>query len=302
MQVAQSVLDLIGQTPVLELHPEALPGGVRLFAKLEYCNPGGSVKDRLGRHIIEQALRTGKLRPGGTLIEPTAGNTGIGLALAAVGKGLRVIMVVPEHFSKEKQGLMRALGAEIVSTPRSGGMETAIAEAHRLAGELGGYVPQQFANPANPEAHYLSTGPELYEQLDGQIDAFVAGAGSGGTLTGVARYLREQNPRVRIVLVEPEGSVFGGGAAGSHRVEGIGNEFVPETLDMSLIDRVETIPDEESFAAVKELARTFGVLAGGSSGAAYVACLRTAAAMGRGNIATIFPDSSERYMSKGIYD
>ncbi len=302
MQVAQSVLDLIGQTPVLELRISALPEGVRLFAKLEYRNPGGSVKDRLGRYLIESALRDGSLRPGGTVIEPTAGNTGIGLALAAQGKGLRVILVVPEHFSMEKQGIMRALGAEIVNTPRSGGMEFAIAEAHRIAAEVGGFVPQQFANPANPEAHYLTTGPELYEQLDGRIDAFVAGGGTGGTLTGVARYLREQNPKVRIVLVEPEGSVFAGGQPGSHRVEGIGNEFIPQTLDMSLVDRVETVPDDESFQAVKDLAREFGVLAGGSSGAAYVAALRTARSIGRGNIATIFPDGAERYLSKGIFD
>ncbi len=302
MQVAQSILDLIGQTPVLELHPHALPSGVRLFAKLEYMNPGGSIKDRLGRHMIEAALRDGSLRPGGTVIEPTAGNTGIGLALAAIGRGLRVIFVVPEHFSQEKQGIMRALGAEIVSTPRSGGMTQAIEEAHRIAKETGGFVPQQFANPENPEAHYLSTGPELYEQLDGRIDALVAGGGSGGTLTGVARYLREQNPKVRIVLVEPEGSVFAGGPAGQHRVEGIGNEFIPKTLDMSLVDRVETIPDDESFQAAKDLAREFGVLAGGSSGSAYVAALRTAKAMGRANIATIFPDGSDRYLTKGIYD
>ncbi|MDA8344661.1 MAG: cysteine synthase family protein [Thermaerobacter sp.] len=302
MQVAQSVLDLIGQTPVLELRPKTLPEGVRLFAKLEYRNPGGSVKDRLGRHLIETALRDGSLRSGGTVIEPTAGNTGIGIALAAIGRGLRVVLVVPEHFSKEKQGLMRALGAEIVSTPRSGGMEQAIAEAHRLAKELGGYVPQQFANPANPEAHYLTTGPELYEQLDGRIDAFVAGGGSGGTLTGVARYLREQNPKVRVVLAEPVGSVFGGGAAGQHRTEGIGNEFVPATLDMSLVDRVETISDDDAFDAVKQLAKEFGVLVGSSSGAAYVACLRTAKSIGRGNVATIFPDGAERYLSQGIFD
>lgn len=302
LQVAQSVLDLIGQTPVLELHPKDLPQGARLFAKLEVFNPGGSVKDRLGRHLIDKAMRDGKLRPGGTVIEPTAGNTGIAIALAAVGKGLRVILVVPEHFSKEKQGLMRALGAEIVSTPRSGGMEGAIAEAQRLAKELNGYVPQQFANPDNPEAHYLTTGPELYEQLDGRIDAFVAGGGTGGTLTGTARYLREQRPGVRIVLVEPEGSVFAGGPSGPHRTEGIGNDFVPQTLDLSLVDRIETVSDDEVFAAVRYLAKEHGLLVGTSSGAAFVGAMRTARAMGSGNIATLFPDGAERYLSKGIYD
>ncbi len=301
MDVAQSVLDLIGRTPVLELHPEGLRDGVHLYAKLEMFNPGGSIKDRLGRYMIETAIKDGRLKPGGTLIEPTAGNTGIGLALAAIGRGIKVVLVVPEHFSKEKQDLMRALGGEIVNTPRSGGMAAAIDEAHRIAKECGGYVPQQFANPDNPEAHYRSTAPELFEQLDGHVDVLVAGAGTGGTLTGVARYLKEQRPSTRIVLVQPEGSVFAGGPAGSHRVEGIGNDFVPKTLDLSLVDEIETVTDDESFAAVGTLGREFGLLVGSSSGAAYVASLRQAEKLQHGNIATIFVDSSERYLSKNIY-
>lgn len=301
MDVAQSVLDLIGRTPVLELHPAGLRDDVHLYAKLEMFNPGGSIKDRLGRYMIETALKDGRLKPGGTLIEPTAGNTGIGLDLAAIGRGIKVVLVVPEHFSREKQDLMRALGGEIVNTPRSGGMAAAIDEAHRIAKECGGYVPQQFANPDNPEAHYRSTGPELFEQLDGSVDVLVAGAGTGGTLTGVARYLKEQRPATRIVLVQPEGSVFAGGPAGSHRVEGIGNDFVPKTLDLSLVDEIETVTDDEAFTAVGTLGREFGLLVGSSSGAAYVASLRQAAKLRHGNIATIFVDSSERYLSKNIY-
>lgn len=301
MDVAQSVLDLIGRTPVLELHPADLKPDVHLYAKLEMFNPGGSVKDRLGLYLIEAALKDGRLRPGGTVIEPTAGNTGIGLAMAAIGRGIKVVLVVPEHFSKEKQDLMRALGGEVVNTPRDGGMAAAITEAYRLAKECGGYVPQQFENPDNPEAHYRSTGPELYEQLDGRIDVLVAGAGTGGTLTGVARYLKEQRPEVKIVLVQPEGSVFAGGPAGRHRVEGIGNDFVPKTLDLSLVDEIETVADEDAFAAVAKLGRDFGLLVGSSSGAAYVAALRQAKSRSRGNVATIFVDSSERYLSCHIY-
>lgn len=301
LEVAQSILDLIGHTPVLQLHPPNLPDAVRLYAKLEFFNPGGSVKDRLGRFLIESAVRKGRVRPGGLIVEPTAGNTGIALALAAIAWRIRVILVVPEHFSGEKQKLMRALGGEVVNTPRSSGMAGAIRRAKEIAEELGGYVPEQFSNPDNPQAHYESTGPELFEQLDGQVNVLVAGAGSGGTLTGVARYLKEQRPSLQVVLVEPQGSVFGGGAAGPHRTEGIGNEFVPEALDMSLVDRIETVPDEEAFAACAELGRSHGLLVGSSSGAAYVGALRIAREMTRGSIATIFPDSSERYLSCGIY-
>ncbi len=301
MDVAQSVLDLIGRTPVMELHPAEIPDGVHLYAKLEMFNPGGSIKDRLGQYMIETALKDGRLKPGGTVIEPTAGNTGIGLALAAIGRGIKVVLVVPEHFSKEKQDLMRALGGEVVNTPRSGGMAAAIDEAHRLAAECGGYVPQQFANPDNPDAHYRSTGPELFEQLDGHVDVLVAGAGTGGTLTGVARYLKEQRSSTKIVLVQPEGSVFAGDPAGSHRVEGIGNDFVPQTLDLSLVDEIETVTDDEAFKAVGTLGKEFGLLVGSSSGAAYIAALRQARSLRRGNVATIFVDSSERYLSCHIY-
>lgn len=281
---------------------EEIPDGVEVYAKLEWYNPGGSVKDRIGAWMIRDAEERGLLRPGGTIIEPTAGNTGIGLALAAAGR-YRVIFVVPEHFSMEKQALMRALGAEIVHTPRSGGMEGAIARARALAAEIpGAWVPQQFANPANPEAHYRTTGPEIWEQMQGRVDIFVAGVGSGGTFTGTARYLKEKNPRLKAVAVEPEGSILGGGPKGPHETEGIGVEFIPETLDVSLVDQAYTVMDADAFAMVRALARRCGLLAASSSGAAFWAALQEARAAPPGTrIAVIFPDAADRYLSKDIY-
>lgn len=306
MKVYRDVRDLIGDTPLFEISGFALPEGVRVFAKLEMFNPGGSVKDRVGLSMLEAAEKSGRLQPGGTVIEPTAGNTGIGIALAAVGRGYRVIFVVPEHFSAEKQSLMRALGAEIVHTPRADGMAGAIAKARELEGELAGaFMPQQFVNQANPLAHYQTTGPEIWRHLDGRVDVLVAGVGTGGTFTGTARFLKEKNPGLIAAAVEPEGSVLKGGVAGSHRTEGIGVEFIPETLDTALIDRVWTVADDEAFRMVRELARRHGLLVGSSSGAAFWAALREAerAPAGREtNIAVIFPDSSERYLSKHIYD
>lgn len=302
MDVARNVQELIGRTPVIELSPRGCPEGVKIYAKLEFFNPGGSVKDRIGRYLIESALRDGRLAAGGTVIEPTAGNTGIGLALAAIGKGLRVILVVPEHFSLEKQRLMRALGAEVVNTPSADGMQGAIRHAHELAGEYGGFVPQQFENPDNPRAHYETTGPELLEQMDGRIDLFMAGAGSGGTFTGITRYLREHLPHLRTAVVEPEGSIFNGGPPGPHRTEGIGNDFIPGTLDLSLADRVITVTDKAAFEGAAQLAREHGLLVGASSGAAFAAAMQVAAELMQGNIVTVFPDGSERYLSCGIYE
>lgn len=302
-RVFDSVLDIIGNTPLLRIRNFDGLDRVKLYAKLEFLNPGGSVKDRIGAHLLAAAEAEGKLRPGGVVIEPTAGNTGIGLALAARQKGYRVIVVVPEHFSKEKQALMAALGAEIVNTPRSAGMAGAIEKAHQLASEMeGAYVPQQFANPANPQAHYDTTGPEIFSQLDGDIDIFVAGVGSGGTFTGVARYLKERLPHVRTVAVEPEGSILQGGEPGPHRTEGIGVEFIPDTLDTSLIDGVHTVYDDDAFTMVHELARREGLLVGSSSGAAfYAAYEETRNAPDGATIVTIFPDGSDRYLSKDIY-
>lgn len=302
--IPQRVQDLVGNTPMLELTRFPLPTGVRLFAKLEFFNPGGSVKDRLGLALIADAERRGALKPGGTIIEPTAGNTGIGLALAAVGSGYRVIFCVPAKFSQEKQELMRALGAQVVQTPTEEGMQGAIAKAHELAASLpDAYVPQQFANLANPEAHYQTTGPEIWQQMQGDLQVFVAGAGSGGTFTGVSRYLKEQNPQIRCAVVEPEGSVLRGGKPGPHKVEGIGAEYIYPTLDLSLADTIHTVSDPDAFAMVGELAKREGLLVGSSSGAAFVATHAIAQAAAPGTkIVVLFPDSSERYLSKRIYD
>lgn len=303
MKVYRNIKELIGNTPIVELTQFALPEGVRLFAKLETYNPGGSVKDRLGVELIRAAEENGQLKPGGTIIEPTAGNTGIGVALAAVGTGYRVIFCVPAKFSEEKQELMRALGAEVVNTPTEQGIRGAIAKAQELAASIpNSFVPQQFANPANPDAHYKTTGPEIWAQMDGNIDVFVAGAGSGGTFMGTARYLKEQKPGIKTVIVEPEGSILNGGEPGPHKTEGIGMEFLPGFMDPSYFDAIHTILDTEAFARVKELAAKEGILVGSSSGAALEAALREAQQAKPGtNIVTIFPDSSERYLSKKIY-
>ncbi|OQP02627.1 cysteine synthase [Geobacillus sp. 44C] len=304
MRVAKNVHELIGYTPVVEITQIPLPKGVRIFAKLEYFNPGGSIKDRLGQELLRDALETGKLKEGGTIIEPTAGNTGIGLALAAIGKNINVIFCVPEKFSIEKQQIMKALGATIVHTPTSEGMQGAIRKAQELAREIpNSYCPQQFANPANPRTYYKTLGPELWDDLDGQIDIFVAGAGSGGTFMGTATFLKEKNPNIKTVIVEPEGSILNGGEPGPHKTEGIGMEFLPNYMDPSYFDAIHTIRDEDAFKWVKELAEKEGLLVGSSSGAAFHAALLEAKKAKPGtNIVVIFPDSSERYLSKKIYE
>lgn len=303
MNVYRNVKELIGNTPIVEITQFELPQGVRLFAKLEYFNPGGSVKDRLGMELIRAAEESGELKPGGTIIEPTAGNTGIGVALAAVGTGYKVIFCVPEKFSEEKQELMRALGAEVVNTPTELGIKGAIAKAKELAESIpGSFVPQQFANPANPDAHYKTTGPEIWKQMEGDVQVFVAGAGSGGTFMGAARYLKEQNANIKTVIVEPEGSILNGGESGPHKTEGIGMEFLPPFMDTSYFDAIHTILDVEAFDWVKQLAAKEGMLVGSSAGAAMAAALREAKEAAPGtNIVVLFADSSERYLSKKIY-
>lgn len=303
MKYYKHVHELIGNTPLVEITQFELPEGVRIFAKLEYFNPGGSVKDRLGKKLLQTALENGNITEGGTIIEPTAGNTGIGLALAAVGTGINVIFVVPEKFSLEKQELMRALGATVVNTLTKDGMTGAIAKTKELLREIpNSYCPQQFENPANPETYFETLGPEIWEALDGQIDVFVAGAGSGGTFTGTAKYLKAQNPAVKTVVVEPEGSILNGGESGSHRTEGIGMEFIPPFVDKELFNAIHTISDDAAFLRVRELSQKCGMLVGSSSGSAFEACLREAKLAKPGtNIVTIFPDSSERYLSSGIY-
>lgn len=280
------------------------PDSADIFVKLEFLNPGLSVKDRIGIGMIERAERDGVLKPGGTIIEPTAGNTGVGLALAGVQKGYRVILCVPENFSIEKREVMKALGGEVVLTPKDLGMKAAIAKAQELAGTIeGAYVPQQFANPYNTEAHYETTGPEVFEQMEGRVDAWVAGAGTGGTFTGVARYLRERLPNVECYIVEPQGSILKGGEAGPHEVEGIGaSTFVPPVLDMSLATDVIRVDDDPAFDMVARLAKEEGILGASSAGANVTAALEVARRLGRGKrVVTLIPDASERYMSKGVY-
>ncbi len=275
-----------------------------IFVKMELLNPGFSVKDRIGIGMIERAERDGKLKPGGTIIEPTAGNTGVGLALAGVQKGYRVILCVPENFSIEKREVMKALGGEVILTPKDGGMKAAIAMAEQLAGEIeGAYVPQQFANPYNTESHYETTAAEVWEQMEGRVDGWVAGAGTGGTFTGVARYLRERNPAVQCFIVEPQGSILKGGEAGPHEVEGIGaSSFIPPVLDMQLANDVIRVDDDPAFDMVARLASEEGILGASSAGANVTAALEVARRLGRGKrVVTLIPDASERYMSKGIY-
>ena len=299
----ESMQTLIGNTPLVKLTHLDLPEGVNIFAKLELYNPGGSVKDRAGKYMIEDAERRGLLRPGGTTIEGTAGNTGLGIAMAALNKGYRVIFIVPKKFSQEKQTLMRALGAEIVNTPREEGMLGATAKAEELRASIPGAVSlKQFENPANPLAHYETTGPEIYRDLDGQIDYLVAGAGSGGTYSGIVRYLKEQNPSIQGVLADPVGSTMGGGEHADYNIEGIGNDFIADTMDMSLVDRVIKINDDDAFGEARALARKEGIFAGSSSGAALAAAEKLAASGARGNIVIVLPDRGDRYFSKGLYE
>lgn len=304
MNVYQNALQLIGHTPMIEINGYELSRGVRLFTKLEFMNPGGSVKDRVGKVLVEKALESGELKPGGTLVEATAGNAGIGLAMAALHYGISAVFAVPEKFSQEKQELMKALGATIVHTPTALGMKGAIAKARELTESIeGAYCPGQFSNPRNPEAYYYSMGPEIWDDLDGKVDIFVAGAGSGGTFMGTSRYLKERRPAVKTVIVEPEGSILNGGPSGSHKTEGIGMEMIPDFVDRSFFDAVHTICDEDAFRRVKELARREGLLVGSSSGAAlHAALLEAENAPDGAVIVTIFPDSSERYLSKKIYE
>ena len=303
MSYFESTQDLIGNTPIVKLSHLRLPEGVNLFAKLELYNPGGSVKARVGRAMIEDAEKKGLLKPGGTIVEGTAGNTGLGIAFAALNRGYRVIFVVPTKFSAEKQTLMRALGADIINTPREEGMLGAEAKAEELRASIPGAVTlRQFKNMANPRAHYETTGPEIWRDLDGKIDYLVAGAGSGGTYSGVVRYLKEQNPAIRGVLADPVGSTMGGGEHGDYNIEGIGNDFVADTMDMSLVDQVVKIDDTDAFAGARELAKREGIFAGSSSGAALSAAKKLIDSGARGNIVIILPDRGDRYFSKNLYE
>lgn len=302
MSLYKSMQELVGNTPMVELAHVGVPYNAKIFAKLEMYNPSGSVKDRIGQYMIRDAEEKGQLRKGGTIIEATAGNTGLGIAFAALNLGYRVLFVVPTKFSQEKQTLMRALGAEIINTPREEGMLGAERKAEELRGEIAGAVTLgQFRNMSNPLAHYETTGPEIYRDMDGRIDYLVAGAGSGGTFTGVMRYLKEQDPSIRGVLADPVGSTIGGGEHGDYDIEGIGNDFIADTMDIELVDEVVKVTDKEAYQGARLLASTEGIIAGSSSGAAYMAARRIAEKGATGNIVIILPDRGDRYFSKGLF-
>ena len=300
----QSVSQLIGHTPMIDLQIN-VPHHSHIYAKLEMFNPGGSIKDRLGQYMIQDAIDHGKVTEGKTtIIEPTAGNTGIGVALAAQQHRLPTILVVPEKFSFEKQQLMKALGATLINTPSDQGIKGAIQKARELAAKTpNSFVPMQFENPANPATYYHTLAPKLVADVPAQINAFVAGAGSGGTFAGIARYLKEQNSATRTVVVEPEGSILNGGPAHLHKTEGIGVEFIPPFFKDVQIDETLTISDNDAFDQVKQMAKTQGLFIGSSSGAALAASLKVANELPENSsIVTVFPDSSERYMSENIYN
>lgn len=296
------VRDLIGDTPLVRLAHVGMPADVTLYAKLELWNPGGSTKDRIGEAMIDDAEERGLLRPGGTIVEATAGNTGLGIAFGALNRGYHLIFVVPTKFSEEKQELLRAMGARVVNTPREDGMLGAERKADELRDSIPGAISLgQFHNPANPRAHYETTGPEIWRDVARPIDYLVAGAGSGGTFSGVVRFLKERDPQVTGVLADPVGSTIGGGEHGDYDIEGIGNDFVADTMDLSLVDQVEKVTDAEAFGAVADLALHEGLIVGSSSGAALAAVRKLVAAGARGTIVTIFPDRGDRYFSTGLF-
>ena len=303
--VAESVLDLIGQTPLLHLSRFAPSPCAGVYAKIEWLNPGGSIKDRAALGMILDAEEKGLLQPGATIIEPTAGNTGIGLALVGVARGYRVILCVPRGFAEEKMKLIEALGGEIDYVPHEAGMKGAIERCRKLAATIkGSFVPQQFENTANPCFHERSTGREIVEQMNGRVDAVVIGAGTSGTFVGVSRAVRKVNKDAFCVLVEPEGSIYGGKPPGPKKVEGIGQrDFIPKIYDASLADEIMMVSDEEVCAALRKIARLEGLLGGWSTGAAAAASYKIAERLGTGkNVVTVFPDGAERYRSQGIFD
>jgi cysteine synthase A len=304
LRVADDISQLVGDTPILQLRKLVPDDGAAVYAKLEYLNPGGSVKDRAASGIILRAEADGRLRAGGTIVEATAGNTGIGLALIGVQRGYRVVLFVPERFSEEKVAIMRALGADVTRTPDAEGMLGAIRRANQFAATTAGaFMAGQFDNPDNPAYHYETTAPEIFEQMEGQIDALVIGAGTAGTFTGVARFLKERLPQVLAYAVEAQGSILGGGKPGPHKVEGIGASFIPGNFDGSVCDAVLMVTDADAFGMVKRLAAREGVLSGSSGGANVAAAVRVAGWLGPGKrVVTMIPDSAERYLSKKIFD
>lgn len=298
--ITENILDLIGSTPIVSLEPST---GMKIFAKAEFLNPGGSIKDRVAKNMIEQAEKKGLLKKGMTIVEPTSGNTGIGLALCGVRMGYSVIIVMPENMSEERKKIIRALGAELVLTPAEESLDGAVNEVMRIASQSDEYfVPQQFENPDNPKIHYLTTGPEIYSQLDGKVDIFVSGLGSGGTLQGITEFLKEKNPDLISVAVEPKNvSALMGDEPGLHQIQGIGDGFIPSVLDTSLIDEVVTVTDNDAIGTTRMLAKKQGLMCGTSSGANIWACMQMAEKYGKDKIiATVLPDRMERYFSTGL--
>lgn len=302
-QPSDNLTDLIGRTPLIRLQRFTDPRESSVYAKVEYFNPGGSIKDRISWGMIRAAEEQGLLKPGSTLVEPTGGNTGIGLAMICAARGYKLIAVMPEGMSKERTDLLISYGAEVVLTPAWEGMRAAVAEAQRLARQHSYYMPDQYSNPANPETHRRTTAVEIWEALGGQVDAFVAGVGTGGTITGVGEFLKAKNPQIRVVAVEPSGSpVLSGGQPGPHRIQGIGAGFIPKILNRSILDEIIRVDDEEAYRTAKTLARQEGLLVGISSGANVFAARQVARKLGRGkNVVTVLPDSGERYLSMEKY-
>lgn len=298
--ITKNILDLIGNTPIVSLEDAT---GMKIFAKAEFLNPGGSIKDRVAKNMIEQAEKSGRLKKGMTIVEPTSGNTGIGLALCGVRMGYDVIIVMPENMSEERKKIINALGAKLVLTPAKESLDGAVNEVMRIASQSDKYfVPQQFENPDNPKIHYITTGPEIYNQLDGKVDIFVSGLGSGGTLQGITEYLKEKNPNLIATAVEPKNvSALLGDEPGLHQIQGIGDGFIPSVLDTSLIDEIVTVTDEDAIHTTRMLAKQQGLMCGTSSGANVWACMKMAEKYGKDKIiATVLPDRMERYFSTGL--
>jgi cysteine synthase len=302
-RTVNSITELIGDTPAVKLNRIVDEDSADVYLKLEFMNPGSSVKDRIALAMIEAAEKAGKLKPGDTIVEPTSGNTGIGLAMVAAAKGYKTVLVMPDTMSLERRNLLRAYGAELVLTPGSQGMRGAIEKAEELVREHGYFMPQQFKNEANPEIHRLATGKEIIEQMGDQLDAFIAGVGTGGTITGAGQALREKYPNIKIYAVEPADSpVLSGGKPGPHKIQGIGAGFVPDILDTNIYDGVITVTTEEAFAAARRAAREEGILGGISSGAAIHAALKVAKQLGKGKkVLAIIPSNGERYLSTPLY-
>ena len=303
-KIAKSVLETVGHTPLVEISDKLNQGGARVLAKVEFFNPGGSVKDRIAVAMIEAAEKEGRLTPGATIVEPTSGNTGVGLALVSALKGYHLILTMPDTMSIERRKLAAAYGAEIVLTPGAAGMKGAIAKAQQLVEENKGFIPLQFDNPHNAPAHYASTGPEIWSDTEGQVDAFVAGVGTGGTVTGTGKYLKEQNPAVRVFAVEPDTSpVLSGGKPGPHKIQGIGPGFVPKVYDAAVIDEVITVSADDAGATARAVAAKDGLLVGISSGAALSAALELSKKpeFAGKTIVALLPDTGERYLSTWLF-